>query len=62
MEKRGDAFFMTFKFPTVGRKRLPSDRTGWPRGAIEQYLTKQQDNTTRLPSLMDLVPPALDDV
>jgi len=54
MEKRDDRFFMTFQFPD-GRTQVASvDRTVGSR-RIEQYLTKQEGQYTRLPLAYDLV-------
>ena len=48
MEKRDGRFFMTFQFPD-GRTQVASvDRTVGSR-RIEQYLTRQQGQYTRLP-------------
>jgi predicted CXXCH cytochrome family protein len=54
MEKRGDAFIMTFKFPDGRTQTVTVDRTVGSR-RIEQYLTKQQGQYTRLPLAYDLV-------
>jgi len=53
MEKRGEQFLMTFAFPD-GRKQIASvDRTVGSR-RMEQYLTKEQGQYTRLPLAYDL--------
>lgn len=54
MEKRGAAFFMTFNFPDGKTQTVSVDRTVGSR-RIEQYLTKQQGQYTRLPLAYDLV-------
>lgn len=54
MEKRGDGFFMTFNFPDGRTQTVTVDRTVGSR-RIEQYLTKQQGQYTRLPVAYDLV-------
>ncbi|HKE59313.1 MAG TPA: hypothetical protein VKB46_21540 [Pyrinomonadaceae bacterium] len=54
MEKRNAEFFMTFKFPDGRSQTARIDRTVGSR-RIEQYLTKQQDQYTRLPLAYDLV-------
>jgi hypothetical protein len=54
MEKRGDAFFMTFNFPDGRTQTFGVDRTVGSR-RIEQYLTKQPGQYTRLPLAYDLV-------
>ena len=54
MEKRGDAFFMTFTFPDGRAQTFTVDRTVGSR-RIEQYLTKQSGQYTRLPLAYDLV-------
>ena len=54
MEQRGEKFMMTFVFPD-GRKQVASvDRTVGSR-RMEQYLTKEQGQYTRLPIAYDLV-------
>ena len=54
MEKRSDGFFMTFNFPDGRAQTVRIDRTIGSR-RIEQYLTKQQNQYTRLPLAYDLV-------
>ncbi|MCM3871572.1 MAG: cytochrome c3 family protein [Pyrinomonadaceae bacterium] len=54
MEKRDDRFFITFKFPDGSSQTAGIDRTVGSR-RIEQYLTKQQGQYTRLPVAYDLV-------
>ena len=54
MEKRGDDYFMTFNFPDGREQTVTVDRTVGSR-RIEQYLTKQQGQYTRLPLAYDLV-------
>lgn len=54
MGKRGDAFFITFNFPDGRSQTVSVDRTVGSR-RIEQYLTKQQGQYTRLPLAYDLV-------
>jgi len=54
MEKRGDRFFISFKFPDGRSQTASVDRTVGSR-RIEQYLTKQQGQYTRLPIAYDLV-------
>jgi len=54
MEKRDGRFFMTFKFPDGSSQTARVDRTVGSR-RIEQYLTKQQGQYTRLPLAYDLV-------
>ncbi|HEV7683305.1 MAG TPA: cytochrome c3 family protein [Pyrinomonadaceae bacterium] len=54
MEQRGDRFFMTFNFPDGRAQTVSVDRTVGSR-RIEQYLTKQQGQYTRLPLAYDLV-------
>src|SRR6266498_2671229 len=52
--KTGEQFLMTFAFPD-GRKQIASvDRTVGSR-RMEQYLTKEQGQYTRLPLAYDLV-------
>jgi hypothetical protein len=54
MEKRSDGFFMTFNFPNGRTQTVSIDRTIGSR-RIQQYLTKQQNQYTRLPIAYDLV-------
>jgi hypothetical protein len=54
MEKRDGHFFMTFQFPDEHTQVATVDRTVGSR-RIEQYLTKQQGQYTRLPLAYDLV-------
>lgn len=54
MEKRDDRFFMTFSFPDGRTQTVSVDRTVGSR-RIEQYLTKQEKQYTRLPLAYDLV-------
>ncbi len=54
MEQRGARFFMTFNFPDGRAQEVSIDRTVGSR-RIEQYLTKQQGQYTRLPIAYDLV-------
>lgn len=54
MERRGDRFFMTFNFPAGRTQTVSVDRTVGSR-RIEQYLTKQEGQYTRLPLAYDLV-------
>jgi len=54
MEKRDGHFFMTFQFPDGHTQVATIDRTVGSR-RIEQYLTKQQGQYTRLPLAYDLV-------
>jgi len=54
MEKRSDGFFMTFNFPDGRKQTVTIDRTIGSR-RIEQYLTKQQNQYTRLPLAYDLI-------
>ena len=54
MEKRQGRFFMTFDFPDGRTQVATVDRTVGSR-RIEQYLTKQQNQYTRLPLAYDLV-------
>ena len=53
MERRGDAFVMTFNFPDGRAQSFTVDRTVGSR-RIEQYLTKQHGQYTRLPLAYDL--------
>jgi predicted CXXCH cytochrome family protein len=54
MERRGSSFSMTFNFPDGRTQTVSVDRTVGSR-RIEQYLTKQQGQYTRLPLAYDLV-------
>ena len=54
MEKRDGAFFMRLAFPDGTHKTFTIDRTVGSR-RIEQYLTKQAGQYTRLPLAYDLV-------
>ncbi len=54
MEKRGSHFFMNFSFPDGQSQTASIDRTVGSR-RIEQYLTKQNGQYTRLPIAYDLV-------
>jgi hypothetical protein len=54
MEKRDGRFFMNFTFPDGRTQTVSVDRTVGSR-RIEQYLTKQQGQYTRLPLAYDLV-------
>lgn len=54
MEKRGEQFFITFNFPDGRVQKVTVDRTVGSR-RIEQYLTRQQGQYTRLPIAYDLV-------
>lgn len=54
MEKRDDGFFMTLNFPDGSTQRAKIERTVGSR-RIEQYLTKENDQYTRLPLAYDLV-------
>lgn len=54
MEKHGDAFFMTFNFPDGRTQTASIDRTVGSR-RIEQYLTREAGQYTRLPLAYDLV-------
>lgn len=54
MEQRDGRFFMTFNFPDGRTQTVSVDRTVGSR-RIEQYLTKQQGQYTRLPLAYDLV-------
>ncbi|HET8678356.1 MAG TPA: hypothetical protein VFO63_21320 [Blastocatellia bacterium] len=54
MEKRDGAFFMRLDFPDGANKSFTIDRTVGSR-RIEQYLTKQSGQYTRLPLAYDLV-------
>ena len=54
MEKRNDHFFMILESPDGHRQTLTIDRTVGSR-RIEQYLTKELHQYTRLPLAYDLV-------
>src|SRR5688500_6438293 len=54
MEKHDGAFFMRLAFPDGTNKSFTIDRTVGSR-RIEQYLTKQSGQYTRLPLAYDLV-------
>lgn len=54
MEKRNEGFFMTLNFPDGHNQTARIDRTVGSR-RVEQYLTKQQNQYTRLPLAYDLV-------
>jgi hypothetical protein len=54
MERRGSKFFMSFQLPDGQQQSASVDRTVGSR-RIEQYLTKQQGQYTRLPLAYDLV-------
>jgi hypothetical protein len=54
MEKRNDRFFMTLNYPDGRGETINIDRTVGSR-RIEQYLTKQPNQYTRLPLAYDLV-------
>jgi len=53
MEKRGQHFFMNFLLPDGKQQTVSVDRTVGSR-RIEQYLTKQENQYTRLPLAYDL--------
>jgi hypothetical protein len=54
MERKNDQFSMTFSFPDGRSQTLNIDRTIGSR-RIEQYLTRQQNQYTRLPIAYDIV-------
>ena len=54
MEKHDDRFFITLRFPDGRSQTASVDRTVGSR-RIEQYLTKQQGQYTRLPIAYDLI-------
>jgi hypothetical protein len=54
MERNGDQYSMTFTFPDGKKQVLYVDRTVGSR-RIEQYLTHQENQYTRLPIAYDLV-------
>jgi hypothetical protein len=54
MERKADGFIMSFSFPDGRTQTVSVDRTVGSR-RIEQYLTRQSDQYTRLPLAYDLV-------
>lgn len=54
MERRGDEFYVTFSNPDGSTQKIKIDRTVGSR-RIEQYLTKQSGQYSRLPIAYDLV-------
>ncbi len=54
MQRKGDRFSMTFLFPDGRSQTVNIDRTIGSR-RIEQYLTRQENQYTRLPIAYDLV-------
>lgn len=54
MDRRNDEFLMTFTYPDGRSQSLKVDRTVGSR-RIEQYLTRQENQYTRLPLAYDLV-------